>query len=535
MRRIASVVLASLVAVVAVAPGTSLAQDAPVTGGRLELVAGGDLATLDTAQSVTTIDYNATAGLLYEGLYHFTPDGTLEPGLATGMPEISEDGLTYTFTIKPDAMFAGPDFTPRAVTAADVAYGLTRAVDPNLKPAPSWGGGYLAGIQGVAEFQAGEADSVSGIEVVDDQTLKVTLTAPSVTFLYGLTIGTSWPVPREAVEERGEDFANRPVGAGPFQLKAWNKGSDITFVRNPGYADPALPYLDEIRVSLNTDENTQVLRLQSGEADGVFEALGISPASLRLLQSDPNLTVAPSVGPRIYYLALENGGMFANKDLRLAVAHAVTTSFLNQFGELAKPWNQLVGSTTVQSDPDGTRTYPYDPEKAKAYMASGGYDGTPVKIIYDVTDPYQSANSTALKQDLEAVGFTVDLQGLQSAEFFSVVYDPTVRDISSTYWSADYPDAQDYFSTNFICGSFLNISHFCDESIDADLMATETMPFGAERDAALRAVQQRYIDEVAGIPVMEITPQVVWGPRVGDIPTLATYAPYDWKRAWARP
>ena len=195
MRRIASVVLASLVALVVAAPGASLAQDGPVTGGRMELVAGGDLASLDTAQAVSTIDYNATAGLLYEGLYHFTSDGTLEPGLADGLPEISDDGLTYTFTIKPGAMFAGPDFTPREVTAADVAYGLTRAVDPNLKPAPSWGGGYLAGIKGVAEFQAGDADSISGIEVVDDQTLKVTLTAPSVTFLYGLTIGTTWPVP----------------------------------------------------------------------------------------------------------------------------------------------------------------------------------------------------------------------------------------------------------------------------------------------------------------------------------------------------
>jgi hypothetical protein len=60
------------------------------------------------------------------------------------------------------------------------------------------------------------------------------------------------------------------------------------------------------------------------------------------------------------------------------------------------------------------------------------------------------------------------------------------------------------------------------------------MPFGAERDAALLEVQQALIDEVAGIPVMEVTPQVVFGERVGAMPTLATYAPYDWKLAWVK-
>ena len=314
LRRIASFVLASFVAVVAVAPGTSLAQtDEPVRGGRVELVAGGDLANLDNAQAVSTIDYNMVAGALYEGLYSFDSSGTLQPRLADGMPVISEDGLVHTFTIKPGAMFAGPDFTPREVTASDVAFGLTRALDPDLAPAPSWGGGYLMPIKGAAEFAAGEADAVEGIRIIDDRTLEVTLAAPSVTFLYGLTIATSWPVPPEAFEERGEDFASRPVGAGPFQVQTWNKGSDITLVRNPGYVDPALPYLDEMHISLNTDENTQVLRIESGDADAVFEAFSISPASLRLLGSNPDVTVTPSVGPRIYYLALENAGMFAKR------------------------------------------------------------------------------------------------------------------------------------------------------------------------------------------------------------------------------
>ena len=179
-------------------------------------------------------------------------------------------------------------------------------------PIQGWGASYLFPIKGAAAFAAGEAETVEGIEVVDDHTLQVTLEQPTSTFLLGLTIATSWPVPQEAVEERGEDFANRPVGAGPFFVQEWNKGSDITIARNPGYVDPELPYLDEIRVDLGVDENTQVLRLESGEADGVFEQFAISPPALRLLQQNPDLTVVDSVGPRIFYLALNNEGIMAS-------------------------------------------------------------------------------------------------------------------------------------------------------------------------------------------------------------------------------
>jgi len=525
-------------AVMASSGAVALAQDAgPDRGGRLELMAANDLTTLDNSQ-VLDLDYNMVAGALYEGLYHFNPDGELEAGLAEGMPEVSGDGLVYTFRIKPGAMFAGPDFEPREVTAADVAYGLTRALDPAPvgAPAASWGGGYLFPIAGAAAFNAGEADSVSGIKIIDDRTLQVTLEAPTSTFVLGLTIATSWPVPQEAVEARGEDFANNPVGAGPFYVGEWNKGSDVTILRNPGYVDPELPYLDEIYVDLGVDENTQKLRLEAGEADGVFEQFALSPPSLRELSEVPTLTLSESVGPRIFYLALNNDGIFADKDLRQAVAHAMTTDFTVRFGGLAKPWNQLMSSTSAQSDPEGTVIYAHDPDAAAALLGSAGYDDTPVKIVYDVTDPYTTQNATALTQDLEAVGFAVELIGLQKSEFYGAIYDPEAFDISSTYWSADYPDAQDFISTNFICGTIdiLNISRFCDEDIDKAFFATESMEFGPERDAALLEVQQRLIDELAGVPVMEVTPQAVFGERVGDIPTLATYAPFDWKRAWVK-
>jgi ABC-type oligopeptide transport system substrate-binding subunit len=284
VRKVLPTLLLSLMltAVLTSFAGVALAQDGePVSSGRLELMAANDLTTLDNTQALD-LDYNMVAGALYEGLYHFDPDGQLEAGLADGLPEVSDDGLVYTFRLKPGAMFAGPDFEPREVTATDVAYGMQRALDPDPTgaPAASWGGGYLFPIKGAAEFNSGEADSVEGIEVIDDHTLQVTLNEPTSTFVLGLTIATSWPVPQEAVEERGEDFADRPVGAGPFSVSEWNKGSDITIVRNPGYVEPELPYLDEIHVDLGVDENTQVLRLESGEADGVFDQFALSPQSL---------------------------------------------------------------------------------------------------------------------------------------------------------------------------------------------------------------------------------------------------------------
>jgi ABC-type transport system substrate-binding protein len=510
----------------------------PVRGGTIELLALNDLATLDNSQAVSSIDYNLVAGALFEGLYQFNNAGELEARLADGMPDVSDDGLVYTFRLRQGAMFAGPDFEPREVVADDVAYGLLRALDPNTLPAPSWGGGYLFPIQGAPAFASGESETVEGVEVVDDHTLRITLSEPTTTFVFGLTIATSWPLPREAVEERGEGFADRPVGAGPFYVQEWNKGRDITVIQNPGYVDGNLPYLDAMHIDLGVDENTHVLRLESGEADASFEQFNLTPPAIRQLRGNADINIQPTVGPRIFYLALNNWGIFENKDLRLAAAHAVTRDFVAQFGDLATPWNQLMSSTSLQSDPDGTRIYPSDQDKARKYLEVAGYDGTPVRVIYDVTDPYASANSTALKQDLEGVGFTVDLQGMQSTEFFGALGD-VAYDISSTYWSADYPDAQDFISTNFVCFQVdppwgLNISRFCDEDIDTAFRATERMAFGPERDAALRAVQQSLIDEVAGVPVMEVNPPVVWGQRVGEIVSLATYAPFDWKRAWLK-
>jgi peptide/nickel transport system substrate-binding protein len=514
----------------------------PRRGGILNMTASNDLVTLDDSQAVSTIDYEVTAGALYEGLYHVDHQGNLVAGLANGMPDISADGLTYTIHLKKGAMFAGPDFTPREVTAEDAAYGMLRALDPKTKPAPSWGGGYLYPIEGAQDFASGKSDGVAGIKVIDPYTLQVTLGQPTTSFIYGLTVATSWPVPKEGVEQRGEGFGSKPIGAGPFYVKEWKKGESITLARNPGYVDRNLPYLDEIQIDLGVDPNTQVLRLQNGQIDALFEPYALPQAGLRQLLADPSISphVTPTVGPTIYYLALNEKGMFKNKDLRLAVAHAIKRDFVKQFGEQAKTWNQIFASTTKQSDPSGTRIYPYDPEKAKQYLRSGGYDGSPARVIYDVTDPFTSATATSLKQDLEAIGMKVQLKGLQQAQFFGDAgyNNPSVYDISPTYWRQDYPDGQDFISTNFVCAQVeppgLNVSRYCSKDVDDLLAKSDQLAFGAERDGILRQAQQQIIDDAAGIPMMQVAFPVVVSGKVGQIVSIPTYAPFDWKLAWMR-
>ena len=95
------------------------------------------------------------------------------------MPEVSDDGLVYTFTLKPGAMFAGPDFEPREVTAADVAYGMTRALDPTPDGAPAPRGAAATSSPSRAPPRSTPArpSSVEGIKVIDDHTLQVTLEA----------------------------------------------------------------------------------------------------------------------------------------------------------------------------------------------------------------------------------------------------------------------------------------------------------------------------------------------------------------------
>jgi ABC-type transport system substrate-binding protein len=347
-------------------------------------------------------------------------------------------------------------------------------------------------------------------------------------------------VPKEAVQAAGDKFGDEPVGAGPFYVSQWNKGQSLILTKNPGYVDPLYPYLDELDISLNVDPNTQVLQLQNGTIDAPAEPFFLPQSAIQQLQQDPSITMTPTTGPTVYYWALNNEGILKDPTLRKAVAMAIDRELVTkQFGSEAKPWTQIYASVTKQSDPN-LQAIAFSPDKAKQLLQQAGYNGQPVKVIYDATDPFASAMSTSLKQDLQAIGINVSIKGLQQAAYFgdNGYNNPKNYDMLPTYWREDYPDGQDYISTNFVCAQVpppgLNVARYCNKQVDSQLAKTDALAFGSKRDQLLQQIQQTIVSDAAGVGVMQVNWPAVYGQRVGALVTIPTYAPFDWKSCWVK-
>lgn len=205
---------------------------------------------------------------VYEGLlmYHpFARPYQLMPALAADMPEVSEDKLTYTFTLKPGLRFADDDCFEggegRGVTAHDFVYAFKRFSHPNTRAKGWWL--FDGKIEGLNDWrdtleadiraarEAGEeipTDAlwglerpVAGFEAVDDHTLRFHLTEPYPQFLWVLAMSYTAVYPHEAVERYGEEFRNHPVGTGPFRLKEFNPVYRAVYERNDNFRDERFP------------------------------------------------------------------------------------------------------------------------------------------------------------------------------------------------------------------------------------------------------------------------------------------------------
>jgi len=230
---------------------------------------------------------------VFEGLYEYeylTRPYTVRPNLAAAMPEVSPDGLTYTFRLKQGVRFADDPCFPggkgRELTAEDFVYSWKRVADVKTKSNCFWI--FEDRIAGINDYHTASMkrrvsydEPVAGLQAVDRYTLRVQLTQPYPQLIWVLTMSYTFVVPREAVEKYGAEFLNHPVGTGPYIVGDWRfRNYGITYVRNPNWrgdtyptsgepgdkakglladAGKPIPFIDEIRQFVISDSSTDWL------------------------------------------------------------------------------------------------------------------------------------------------------------------------------------------------------------------------------------------------------------------------------------
>ncbi|MFM2484390.1 ABC transporter substrate-binding protein [Celerinatantimonas yamalensis] len=196
---------------------------------------------LDPIQS-GTLYATEVVSAIYDTLYQYKylqRPYQLEPDLAAAMPQISKDGLTYTFTIKKGVHFANdPAFANgkgREVTAQDFVYSIERNFDPKNRSQGTWlWSGKIVGLDQWAKDGADYNKPVTGLKALNRYTIQIKLTQPYPQLMYSLAMPFSSVVPKEAVDKYGKEFAIHPVGSGPFELVSTNTTKTV-LVRNPNY------------------------------------------------------------------------------------------------------------------------------------------------------------------------------------------------------------------------------------------------------------------------------------------------------------
>jgi oligopeptide transport system substrate-binding protein len=255
--------LRSSVAATATVLTLLLFQAAPAEAAKvLHRPNGSEIESLDPQKGVSVYDIVVQRDLL-EGLAVLDMDKHPVPGAAQSW-EVSDDGLTWTFHLRPDGKWSNGD----PVVAGDFVYAMRREVDP------ATGGGNPSALDAILNAEAiiagREKDPAKlGVEAVDPLTLRIHLTSRSIVFPLRMTDNSALPLHRATVEKWGQDWPKpgHYVGNGAFVLKDMVPQSVITLTKNPLYHDAAKVKLDEVDYYVADNQLTALRRWEAGEID----------------------------------------------------------------------------------------------------------------------------------------------------------------------------------------------------------------------------------------------------------------------------
>ncbi|MCX8212992.1 MAG: peptide ABC transporter substrate-binding protein [SAR202 cluster bacterium] len=447
--------------------------------------------TSDTTSSGIVVE-------VFSGLVALNVDLQLVPDLAESWT--IDNGVVYTFKLRPNATF----HNGKPVTAEDFKWSLERAANP--KTASPVADTYLNDIEGAMEYIEGNASEISGIKVIDDRTLQITIDAPKAYFLAKLTYPTAYVLDQETVEAGGRSWwVDNPVGTGAFKLAEYRIGERIVLERNDDYyREPAL--LDSI-----------VMNLAGGQAMAMYENDEIDITGVGLFDLDrvldpteplhQELVIAPP-GFSVSYIGFNTTKPpFDDPKFRQALNHAVDKELIatEVLSELVQPAYSILppGFPGYTDEIDGLL---YDPDLAKQLLEKSAYADADSRPRIVVTVP---GTGGTIGLDLEVIlemwkqtlGVEVEIQQVEWATYLEDLEDQKFQAFAGLGWEADYPDPQDFLDILFHTDSGINHGAYSNAAVDSVLEEARTESDVLRRIELYHEAEQLIVNDAAWVPM----------------------------------
>lgn len=499
---------------------------------------------VEAFKSLNPIAVNEIVGMhigtqLFEGLVKFDQnDLSIKPAVARSW-ESNENQTEWTFHIRqgvmfhPDACF--PEGKGRVLTANDfkVCFDKLCSADPNNAQFDVTFKDRVVGAnESFDASKAGKTLSVSGVKVVNDTTLSISLKTPFAGFLNILAMPGCWVYPKEALDKYGLDLRVHPVGTGPFQLETVKEGEVLIMKKNPNYYGydkdgNKLPYLDGLKYTFIREKKAEILEFKSGNLDMVYrlpvEVFHDIMGDLEHAKDrKTEFQILNSPAFNINYLGFNcASSAFDKKEVRLAFNYAIDRHKIADFtiqGEgTSADYGMVPYVEAFEKDGynfKGLKGYTLDVAKAKEYMKKAGYPdgkGFP-KVTLEINGGGGDRNiliaEVVQKMLKENLNVDIDINTVPFAEHIENVSSGK-SDFFRFAWIADYPDPETFLTVFYgkhvpkdaTDKSYVNYTRFRNARFDSLFAASFLEADKTKRYALLSQAEQVMLDEAPIMPI----------------------------------
>lgn len=487
-------------------------SDEPKYGGTLRSVLFATIDKLDPQVAISFQEWFLVTLFTHNGLMKYDMDDLLKPDLAESY-ELNDDGTEITFKLQKGRKFSNG----REFVADDVKYSISRTANPKTG---SWGQMMTANIVGAPEVIAGEAEEISGIEVIDDYTVKFHLLTPQSTFVMFLAASPQFINPKEEVEKWGDEYPMHAVGTGPYMIKEWIAGTKLVLEKNPYYYElPERPYVDEFEFVMNIDEQTTLLMIEAGEADMTADLMPSSVVQQVINDPkwEPYIYTRIGFSPMFTWMNFENPP-FDNVKVRQAVLHAIDHEKLRKImtGVGTPIFGLYAGPQAPGFDPDFD-PFPYDPEKAKQLLAEAGFpDGFETQYYWHDEVASWTIFPVPVQQMLAEVGIKAELIKVSVPAKNEMAANKEMPMFIGG-WGPAIVDSAEWYTSIFLCSMKdqpTGYPSYCNPTIDEMFAETQQTVDMEKRSQIFREMEEILMSDAPMIPLMNMSYFVLLNPRI---------------------